>query len=111
MGLDHALASADTAAWINPRRLAVRIPTHLCRAAPQLQVPPVARPRNQLYRHNEVAAFWRPRCFSASAEGFGETRRSAPDHIVGARRRLGGGRCSGADTHVASSDATSCGRF
>jgi hypothetical protein len=27
---------------------------------PQLQVPPVASPRNQLNRHEKVARFWRP---------------------------------------------------
>ncbi len=27
---------------------------------PQLQVPLVACPRNHLYRHEEVASFWRP---------------------------------------------------
>jgi hypothetical protein len=30
------------------------------RAAPQLQVPLVARPRNHLYRHGKVATLWRP---------------------------------------------------
>src|SRR5262245_2207415 len=31
-----------------------------------------ARPRNQLYRHNEVATFWRPRCFLGGSQHRGQ---------------------------------------
>jgi hypothetical protein len=39
-----------------------------CRPAPQLQVPPVARPRNHRYLQFEVAGLRRPRCVLGGRE-------------------------------------------
>jgi hypothetical protein len=44
----------------------------LCRAVPQLQVPAVAGPRNQLYRYEKVARFWRPSCFLGGSQHRGQ---------------------------------------
>ena len=40
----------------------------LRRNAPQLQVPMVASPRNQLYLDHEVAGIWRPLAVSGGAQ-------------------------------------------
>lgn len=48
-----------------------------------------ASPRNQPCLDHEVAGIWRPLAVSASAEGSGETRRSAPCVLMRARRRSG----------------------
>jgi hypothetical protein len=57
------------------------------RGSPKLQIMLVASPRNQLYRHEKVARFWRPSCFLGGSQHRGQVASQLDPELAPLRRQ------------------------